>query len=102
MLVGLGLGAEVDLIAFFISRYLGLRSFGEIYGYMFAVFMFGSAIGPLAMGLGFERFKTYHAVLVVFGGLLLLAIALMLRLGAYVYPPAKPDPEGSLLRAAAL
>jgi MFS family permease len=32
VLVGIGLGAEVDLIAFLLSRYLGMRSFGEIYG----------------------------------------------------------------------
>src|SRR5688572_18780338 len=45
ILVGIGLGAEVDLIAFLLSRYLGNRSFGEIYGYLFAIFMFGSGIG---------------------------------------------------------
>jgi MFS family permease len=30
-LVGLGLGAEVDMIAFLVSRYFGIRSFAEIY-----------------------------------------------------------------------
>ena len=38
VLVGLGMGAEVDLIAYLQSRYFGLRAFGQIYGYLFAVF----------------------------------------------------------------
>src|SRR5215468_6332489 len=32
-LCGVGIGAEIDLMAFLISRYLGLKAFGEIYGY---------------------------------------------------------------------
>ena len=36
--LGFGLGAEVDVIGFMVSRYFGLRSFGEIYGCMFAIF----------------------------------------------------------------
>lgn len=91
MLIGLGLGAEVDLIAFFISRYLGLRAFGEIYGYMFAIFMFGSALGPFAMGLCFEHAASYLPALTVFAGLLGVAILLMLRLGAYPYPASGRD-----------
>ena len=30
--LGFGLGAEVDVIGFMVSRYFGLRSYGEIYG----------------------------------------------------------------------
>lgn len=31
-LIGLGMGAEVDIIAYLVSRYYGLRAFGEISG----------------------------------------------------------------------
>src|SRR2546427_6067 len=37
-LVGLGLGTEIDLIAFLTSRYFGQRSFGQIYGLCFMLF----------------------------------------------------------------
>ena len=37
-LIGLGLGAEVDIMAYLMSRYFGLRSFGAICGCTFAAF----------------------------------------------------------------
>ena len=51
VLCGLGIGAEVDLMAYFVSRYFGLRSFGAIYGLMFALFSLGVGLGPFLMGL---------------------------------------------------
>lgn len=85
MLVGLGLGAEVDLIAYLQSRYIGLGSFGEIYGYLFAVFMLGSATGPFVMGMSHQQFHGYAPALMLLLGGLLVAIFLMTRLGAYRY-----------------
>lgn len=85
ILVGLGLGAEVDLIAFLQSRYLGLRSFGEIYGYLFAVFMVGSAVGPFAMGMSFQLLQSYEPALWVLLGGLAIACLLVARLGHYAF-----------------
>lgn len=87
--VGLGLGAEVDLIAFLLSRYLGMRSFGEIYGYLFAVFMLGSGLGPFLMGLSFTRTGSYGTAIVGFAIGLVLASALILLFGPYRYPATK-------------
>src|SRR5262249_61855297 len=39
VLVGLGQGAELDILPYLVSRYFGLRAFGEIYGYIFAAFV---------------------------------------------------------------
>jgi cyanate permease len=66
VLVGIGLGAEVDLIAFLLSRYLGMRSFGEIYGYFFAIFMLGAGLGPFVMGVSFDRTGSYNLMLVCY------------------------------------
>lgn len=82
-LVGLGLGAEVDMIAFLICRYLGMRSFGEIYGYLFLGFMLGSGLGPFVMGLCFAKTGSYQIAMIGLGVGLLIAIGLMLRMGAY-------------------
>lgn len=87
--IGLGLGAEVDLIAFFISRYLGIRAFGEIYGYLFAVFMFGSGLGPFLMGLSYSRTGTYGPTLIGLAVGLMLASAAVMLLGPYRYPLAR-------------
>ena len=78
--------AEMDLIAFLLSRYLGMRSFGEIYGYFFAIFMLGAGLGPYAMGISFDMTGSYRPMLVASVFALGLAIFLVLRLGAYVYP----------------
>ena len=83
VLVGIGLGAEVDLIAFLISRYLGLRAFGQIYGYLFLTFMLGSALGPFLMGLSFARTGGYGTTMVALMLGLAAAATLLLRLGEY-------------------
>ena len=84
-LVGLGLGAEVDLIAYLVSRYFGLRSFAEIYSLIFGAFALAGAFGPLVMGAGFDLTGSYHAPLVAFVAATLVAAVLMTRLGPYLY-----------------
>jgi MFS family permease len=86
VLIGMGLGAEVDLIAFLLSRYFGMRSFGEIYGYLFAIFMLGSGIGPYLMGVAFDVSGSYRPALIGLCAVLLVACLLLLRLGAYRFP----------------
>jgi MFS family permease len=84
--LGVGLGAEVDLIAFLVSRYFGLRSFGEIYGYLFGLFTFGTGLGPYLMGLSFDITRSYNVMLTLFAVFLIAASALISRLGPYAYP----------------
>ncbi|MCX7279748.1 MAG: MFS transporter [Burkholderiales bacterium] len=98
VLVGLGLGAEVDLIAFLQSRYLGLRAFGEIYGYLFAVFMLGSAMGPFVMGMSYQHLHSYAPAMGLLAAGLLVAIYLMFRLGAYLFGAA-PSARGQVTSA---
>ncbi len=86
-LVGLGMGAEVDIIAYLTSRYFGLRAFGEIYGYAFASYALAGALGPWLMGVGFDRFGSYRPVLGGFLAATLVAAAAMLKLGSYRYRP---------------
>lgn len=86
-LAGLGIGAEVDLIAYLISRYFGLRAFGEIYGYAFGAFVLAGGLGPLLMGEGFDRTGSYRVPLAGFFVAVVAAILLVLRLGPYRYRP---------------
>jgi MFS family permease len=85
ILVGIGLGAEVDLIAFLLSRYFGMRAFGEIYGYLFALFMLGAGAGPVLMGISFDATGSYQIMLGSFVAALLGASGLMLSMGPYVF-----------------
>jgi cyanate permease len=88
-LVGLGLGAEVDMIAYLVSRYFGLRSFAEIYSVVFGAFALAGAFGPLIMGAGFDRTGSYSAPLLGFLLATVVATALMTRLGPYRYGASK-------------
>ena len=85
-LCGLGVGAEVDLMAYFIGRYFGMRAYGAIYGLFFAVFTIGTGLGPLVMGFAFDHGQSYGAALAVFEAALFAASGLALRLGPYRYP----------------
>lgn len=87
MLVGVGLGAEIDLIAYLQSRYFGMRAFGQVYGYLFMAFAVGAGLGPLGMGLSFDRAGSYQPMLIGFVALMALAIYLLNRLPKlYPYP----------------
>jgi len=84
-LVGLGMGAEVDILAYLISRYFGMHSFGELYGYGFAAFALAGALGPWLMGLSFDHYGSYSAILVALVLITLAAVALLAKLGPYRY-----------------
>lgn len=86
---GLAIGAEVDMLGFFVSRYFGRRSFGTLYGLIFALFALGIGLGPAFLGFGFDRFHSYDPVLWVYLVLLFIAAALFLPLGRYNYPKGK-------------
>ncbi|WP_185928860.1 MFS transporter [Sphingomonas sp. IC081] len=63
--IGLGFGAESDVIALFIARYFGQRSFGRIYGYMLASFVIGASLGPVLFSFGREQFGSYEAPMLI-------------------------------------
>jgi predicted MFS family arabinose efflux permease len=83
---GFSLGAEVDIVGYLVSRYFGLRHYGEIYGYIFAIFTIGSGVGPYLMGLSFDMTHSYTAALGAFCGMLIVASATIWHLGPYRFP----------------
>ena len=84
-LAGLGMGAEVEVMGYMISRYFGLLAFGSAYGYAFGAFMISGAAGVLLMGVGYDRFHSYTVPLAAFCAAMLLALILLTRLGPYRY-----------------
>jgi MFS family permease len=87
LFVGLGLGAEVDLIPYLASRYFGLRDFGKVYSTLFAAFALAGALGPLIMGAGFDRTRSYSGPLAGFLVATMLGAILVARLGPYRFRP---------------
>lgn len=68
---GIGLGSEADVLGYFTSRYFGLKAMGEIYGYIFGVFMAGSAAGPALYGIVQAKTGNYDAPLIASAAMLI-------------------------------
>lgn len=54
LLVGLTLGAEVDVIVYLTTRHFGLKSVGALYGGLLAALSIGTATGPLGASRIFD------------------------------------------------
>jgi len=91
ILLGLGIGAEIDLMSFLVTRYFGVRAFGALHGLMFAIFVVGNAAGAAALGWSFQLLKSYGPAFVVFEIFLVIACILFLTLGTYRYPVSAMD-----------
>ncbi|MCV7373831.1 MFS transporter [Mycolicibacterium arabiense] len=84
--IGIAFGIEGDLLALLITRHLGTRNFGSIFGPVQAVFILGSALGPLLLGLGYDEFGSYDPVIPVLMGILVVGALCIATLGRYAYP----------------
>lgn len=85
LLLGLGFGCEVDIMAYLMTRYFGLRSFGIAFGFGFGVFVLAAGIGPTIMGMGFDHAGSYSAPLAAFFFAALMAAFVISRLPRFRY-----------------
>ncbi len=86
LLLGLSMGAEIDLLAYLAGRYFGLKSFAVIYGLLFSAFLAGTALGPWAYGAAYDADGSYAAMLLVGAGCCALAALIT------GFLPRWPDP----------
>jgi MFS family permease len=77
MLVGFGLGAELDAAAYIVSRGFGLRAFGAIYGMVTLSYGLASAVGPGAMGVALGGAVVPQLLFAISIALLLSALVLL-------------------------
>jgi predicted MFS family arabinose efflux permease len=98
--LGLALGCEIDMMGLLATRYFGLQHLGEIYGYLFAVFSAGSALGTYLMGIAFDSFHSYNELLLSFIVVLLVASALISRLGRHHFAAGDSAPRNCVTAAA--
>jgi MFS family permease len=100
--LGLGLGAEGEIIGYYVSRYFGLRAFAQIYGYTYAIFVVGAGMGPFLMGVTYDAIHSYQVILTVFETALAIACVGVLLLPPYVYKPIGSREPNTTLREAAV
>ncbi|HXE17730.1 MAG TPA: MFS transporter [Stellaceae bacterium] len=89
VILGLGLGAEGEIVSYFISRYFGLRSLAEIYSYTYGIFVIGAGMGPFIFGASFDSHHSYDQILLIAEIGMAVSIVLMALLGPYVFPAIK-------------
>jgi MFS family permease len=97
VLLGLGIGAEIDLMSFVISRYFGIRFFGTLHGFMFAPILIANAVGASILGWCFQLLHSYTPGFALFEVLLAIACVLIMTLGRYRYPAMPEAASGELL-----
>jgi predicted MFS family arabinose efflux permease len=83
ILFGFSIGAELDLLAYLITRYFGLSSFGMVYGILFAAFLGGVSVGPVVFGRLFDFYGSYVNILSICSFILVLTAVSMLFLPKY-------------------
>ncbi len=94
-LLGVGAGAEADLLGFLVGRYYGMRAFGQVYGWVFAAFLIGSAIGPYLLGAAFDALGNYRRALFFCAATLVAVSALLLSLPRFPSFGAKESSPSS-------
>ena len=83
IMVGLAAGVEFDLMAYFVSRYFGMKSYGRIYGLIYAAFGLGSGTSPIIFNLIRGDIPDYSNVLLLASFGFIIGGALLLTLGKY-------------------
>ena len=87
VLIGLTLGAEVDVIVYLTTRHFGLKHFGALYGGLLAALSIGTSLGPLTASAVFDRYHDY-------GPFLWLTVAFMAASSLALLSLPKPADEG--------
>ncbi|WP_313808416.1 MFS transporter [Sphingobium sp.] len=85
LMIGLGQGAEIDIVAFMIARYFGLRSYATIYSLSTLGIALGVALGATLIGKAYDVFGDYSIALMAASGSFFLAAICYLMMGRY--PP---------------
>jgi MFS family permease len=83
LMIGLGQGAEIDIVAFMIARYFGLRSYATIYSLSALGIALGVAFGASLIGEAYDLFGNYDFAIMAASGSFALAAVLYLAMGRY-------------------
>lgn len=91
VLIGVGMGSEVDVVAYLSSRYFPPRNYGLVFGILIS--LYGAAVGVSAWLVGaiYDAYASYDPALVALITGIALAIGLVLSLGR---PPPREASAG--------
>jgi len=81
--VGIGLGAENDVLGYLTGRYFGLRCFGQIYGALLSAYLIGAALGAYLSARVHDATGSYDGALRIDAAAAVASCALLLLLRRY-------------------
>lgn len=76
-LIGATQGAEIDILGYLIARRFGRLAYARIFGSAFSVTLLGAIIGPIVLGMVFDKSGSYNLGLMLFPVLPALAFGLL-------------------------
>ncbi|MGI9328128.1 MAG: MFS transporter [Pseudomonadales bacterium] len=82
-LIGIGAGAELDLMSFLAARYFGLAHYAKIYAVLYASLAICSGTAPMLFAWVYDTLGSYDVAFSVAAGLFALGAVLVLCLGRY-------------------
>lgn len=85
IMLGFGQGAENSVIGYIASRLFGLKSFGALYGIIYAGASAAAGFGPLLTGFLYDLTGSYGIGLIVSEALLVVALLLIFTLRPYSF-----------------
>ncbi len=91
VLVGMSIGAEIDLIGYLASRYFPAPQFGPIFGLLYSTFLVGVAISPLIVAWLRDATGSYTPSFVWATVLLVVSTWLFATLPAFSAPQSVTD-----------
>jgi MFS transporter, OFA family, oxalate/formate antiporter len=94
-LIGIAAGAELDLMAFFASRYFGLRHYAKIYAILYAILAIAGGAAPMLFARLYDTSGSYSISFQIATALFLVGAVLPLLLGRYPTPPNTTDSRGA-------
>lgn len=90
VILGLATGAEGDLLSYLVTRYFGIKSYGQVFSCIFVAFIAAIAVAAPLSGWAFDLFKSYTPVMLAAAVGWIACGLLFLTLGPY---PAWPNAE---------
>ena len=103
ILMGMCIGAEIDMLAFLVGAYFGLRGFGAIHGFIYAGVLIANGAGAVILGWCYQLTKSYNGGLIAFEIMLVVSFCLFATLGPYRFSARRKPAAaaGSPVRAGA-
>lgn len=87
--LGVAMGGWAPNMAMLAGSYFGLKQYGAILGTIHLIFMLGEAVGPVVVGLAYDRTGTYHPILIIISVLCAACIPLIIIIRKSGLTPAE-------------